>query len=82
MQCQEAQDHHQDLLDGELDSTIVTQVWTHMKGCSPCAQAFRLQQEIRGLVKEQAPRHTPPPELLARVQSLLSGQVKHRPRRA
>lgn len=76
MQCQEAQEHHQDLLDGKLDPTIAARIWAHMKECNPCNQAFRLQQEIRGLVKEQAPRHTPPPELLARVRSLLSNPEK------
>ncbi len=46
-------------LDHELDSTSVTRIEAHLKGCSPCLEAFDFQAELRRVVargcREQVP---------------------------
>ncbi|MCI0410580.1 MAG: zf-HC2 domain-containing protein [Acidobacteria bacterium] len=70
MECREAVDHLQDLLDGDIEETQAESVRAHLGLCSGCAAEFHLQREMRRAVREGATQHLAPARLRAVVRSV------------
>ncbi len=77
MDCCEARDHLSELARGRLDAGTEAAVRAHVGQCPPCAEALRVQEKVRALVRGQAPRYAAPQALQARLRSLL-GQAPPR----
>ena len=72
MNCQEALEQLQELMDGTLDQARVEQIRAHLAACQHCAQEWAGQQEIRSLVRGFLAQPEVPASLKSRVQELLT----------
>jgi anti-sigma factor RsiW len=63
-------------LDGELDVIRDAEVIAHLDRCPACADAALAHAARRGLIQEKLRRYTAPPELHARVHSVLRTESK------
>jgi anti-sigma factor (TIGR02949 family) len=72
MDCSEVREHLGDLNRGRLEAGMAEALRAHVAGCAICAEALRIDAEIRALIRAQVPKHTAPPELRARIQALLA----------
>ncbi len=75
MDCSEAHEHLNDLNRGRLDPGLAEAVRAHVATCVSCADALRLDAELRARIRAEVPRYTAPPALRARIQVLLSEPV-------
>lgn len=75
MDCREALEHLQDLLDEGLAEGEASALKAHLSFCPGCAAEFHLQQEMRTTVKERATRHTAPPHLRASLRPAGAGRT-------
>lgn len=76
MECPEAREHLADLNRGQLGPELVAAVRAHVAQCASCRAALAADNEIRNLIRAQAPRHTAPPALRARIEGLTSQPVR------
>ena len=67
MNCDEIRHWLAAHLDGELDPAQSADVAGHLKTCAACAEEFRRQSAMRGLVREKLPAFAPPPHLATRI---------------
>jgi hypothetical protein len=72
MDCTEAREHLADLNRGQLGADLTETVRGHVVQCASCRAALERDAEIRRLILTQAPRHTAPPALRARIESLVA----------
>lgn len=71
MDCSEAREELGDLNRGRLSAGTAEAVRAHVEACVSCAEALRVDAELRALVRSEAPRYAAPDALRARIQSLL-----------
>ena len=71
MDCSEAYERLNDLNRGRLERSLAEAVRAHVATCVSCAEALRLDAELRARIRAEVPRHTAPPALRARIQALL-----------
>ena len=76
MDCREALEHLQDLLDEELAEGQASTLKAHLSFCPGCAAEFHLQQEMRSTVRERATRYTAPPQLRAYLRPAAAGRTR------
>lgn len=79
MDCSRVREHLNELNRGLLEPHLAEAVRAHADGCAPCAEALRLDAELRAEIRAEAPRYPAPPALRGRVQALLAEAA---PRRA
>ena len=72
MDCSETCQHLNNLNRGRLEGGLAEAVHAHVAGCPSCADALRLDAELRARICAEVPRHTAPPALRARIQALLT----------
>jgi anti-sigma factor (TIGR02949 family) len=72
MDCTEAREHLADLNRGQLGADLTEAVRGHVAQCASCRAALEADTEIRRLIRAQAPRHTAPPTLRARIEALVA----------
>jgi anti-sigma factor (TIGR02949 family) len=72
MDCAEARDHLSDLNRGGLTAEAAEAVRAHAQHCPRCAEALRVDAEVREVIRRGVPRYAAPPALRARVQTLLA----------
>ena len=72
MDCSEACQHLNDLNRERLEAGLAEAVRAHVAGCPSCADALRLDAELRARIRAETPRYAAPPALRARIQALLS----------
>ncbi len=70
MDCAEARQHLHDLNRGRLAAGSAEAVRGHVARCSACAEALRIDAEVRALLYAEVPRYMAPPALRARIQRL------------
>jgi hypothetical protein len=72
MDCTEAREHLADLNRGQLGADLTAAVRAHVGQCASCRAALEREAELRSLIRAQAPRHTVPPALRARIEALVA----------
>jgi|GEM_PF-973053 len=72
MDCAEAREQLADLNRGQLGADLTEAVRGHVGQCASCRAALERDAELRGLIRAQAPRHTAPPALRARLEALVT----------
>jgi anti-sigma factor (TIGR02949 family) len=72
MDCAEARDHLHDLNRGRLADGSAEAVRVHVGTCVACAEALRVDAEVRALLRAEVPRYAAPLALRARIQALLT----------
>ncbi|HSD51806.1 MAG TPA: hypothetical protein VLG48_10400 [Candidatus Methylomirabilis sp.] len=72
MDCIEAREHLADLSRDRLDTDLTEAVRGHVAQCASCRAALEADSEIRSLIRAQAPRHTAPSDLRARIEALVA----------
>ncbi len=75
MDCAEARDHLNDLNRGRLATGTTEAMRAHVRTCGGCAEALRIDAEMRALIRAEVPRHPAPAPLRTRVQALLAGSL-------
>jgi len=83
MDCSEAREHLSDLNRDRLPAGTAEAVRVHVGACASCAEALRVDAEVRALVRSEAPRYAAPHALRTHIQSLLveSATAQPTPRR-
>lgn len=79
MDCSEAREHLGDLNRGRLDAGTQAAVRAHVGQCPTCAEALRVEAQVRALIQARAPRYTAPQPLKARIQSLVGEATPAQP---
>ncbi len=79
MDCEEAREHLHDLNRGRLADGSAEAVRAHVGRCPACAEALRVDAEVRAHLRAEVPRYEAPPALRARVQALLAEAPIARP---
>ena len=69
-ECDEALHEIYHLLAGELDDTKREKIAQHLDECTPCAEPYDFDAELRKVVQQQC-RDQAPPELLTRIELAL-----------
>ncbi|BCM94023.1 hypothetical protein IAD21_05918 [Abditibacteriota bacterium] len=69
--CPEAQERLEPYLDGELPPDERRRVSFHLTICRECAPLFRFEARLDGSVRQSLNEAEPPPELHAKVHSML-----------
>lgn len=72
MDCTEAREHLADLNRGQLAADLTQAVRGHVAQCASCGTALERDAELRSLIRARAPRHTAPPALRARIETLIA----------
>jgi hypothetical protein len=72
MDCTEAREYFADLNRGQLGADVTAAVRAHVGQCASCRAALEADAELRSLIRAQAPRHTAPPALRARIEALIA----------
>jgi len=78
MDCAEAREHLHDLNRGLADGSAEA-VRVHMGACEACAEALRVDAEVRALLRAEIQRYSAPPALRARIQALLGEAATAKP---
>lgn len=71
MDCAAAQEHLNDLNREQLEPGLAKAVRAHVAACASCADALRLDAELRARIRAEALRYAAPPTLRARIRALL-----------
>jgi mycothiol system anti-sigma-R factor len=69
-QCQEALEHLEAYLDGELPESELGRIRHHLTACYPCTDRASFEEQVRALVRRDC-HDTPPSDLLARIRRRL-----------
>lgn len=64
--CSEVLDRIYEYIDGELGGERAHEIRHHLEECSPCLQAFGLEEAVKAVVKRSC-SDPAPPELRAKV---------------
>ena len=72
MDCSEAREYLADLNRGLLPASAAVAVRAHVGACAACAEALRVDAEVRARVRLEAPRYTAPPALRERIRTVLA----------
>jgi anti-sigma factor (TIGR02949 family) len=79
MDCAEAREHLHDLNRGRLADGSAEAVRIHVGTCAACAEALRVDADVRALLRTEVPRYAVPPALRARIQALLGETATAKP---
>ncbi len=72
MDCAEACEQLSELNRGRLPAEIADAVSAHVDTCAACADARRVDAELRALLRAQGPRYTAPAALRDRISALVA----------
>ena len=78
MNCNEARHYLTAHLDEELDVMRDAEIVAHLDGCPACAAVALAHTERRGLTRDKLTRFTAPPDLDAKVRTLVRAAKKSR----
>ncbi len=71
MDCRQTQDLIDSYLDGELDLVSHLEIERHIAGCPVCREMLESRRALSGAIRAQAPYHTAPAAVAARVRAAL-----------
>lgn len=62
-------------LDGELDSAVHVTIQEHLIDCPPCMDRAEFRRSLKVMVSTKCSGEQVPPELVAKLHSLLTGEA-------
>jgi mycothiol system anti-sigma-R factor len=71
--CRETLREIQRFLDGELDAGVTAGIQLHLSGCNPCMQRTEFRRHLKVMISSKCSERSVPPELLEKIEGLLSG---------
>lgn len=65
------------ILDGDATPEQHTQFQDHMVKCMPCYQTYNLEMAVKALLKSKCASHGAPPELIEKIKTQISQNLRH-----